>query len=324
MGRGGTDVAKEAADVVLLDDDLRTLIPAIEEGKGIFYNIRNFVRFQLSTSVAALALVAICTILQLPQPLNAMQILWINIIMDGPPAQSLGVEPVGKEVLRQPPRAASESIITWKLLRRILVAALTVVIGTLLVLRSEMATSPAAAASAFATAALGTGGAAAVDSLTSGTGAAVATALAETGSAAGSAIASAAAQALQAHARHATTMTFTTFVMFDMFNALSCRSMERSLFALNFLGNKVFLWAIGGSIAGQLAVIYFPPLQAVFQTAPLSAADWLRILVTASAVLWVDEGMKLLDSGVFARLLAGGGSGRRYRTPPQYFRAQTV
>lgn len=60
---------------------------AIEEGKGIFYNIRNFVQFQLSTSIAAMSLIALATVMGIPNPLNAMQILWINIIMDGPPAQ---------------------------------------------------------------------------------------------------------------------------------------------------------------------------------------------------------------------------------------------
>lgn len=62
---------------------------AIEEGKGIFYNIRNFVRFQLSTSIAALSLIALSTLMGIPNPLNAMQILWINIIMDGPPGNLL-------------------------------------------------------------------------------------------------------------------------------------------------------------------------------------------------------------------------------------------
>jgi len=98
--------------MVLLDDNFATICGAIEEGKGIFANIRNFVRFQLSTSVAALTLVALATVLGLPAPLNAMQILWINIIMDGPPAQSLGVEPVDPAVLRTPPRRSDEEIIT--------------------------------------------------------------------------------------------------------------------------------------------------------------------------------------------------------------------
>ena len=86
----GTDVAKEAAAMVILDDDFSTIMHAVEEGKSIFYNIKNFLTFQLSTSVAALSLVALNNLIGRPNPLNPMQILWINIIMDGPLAQVRG------------------------------------------------------------------------------------------------------------------------------------------------------------------------------------------------------------------------------------------
>jgi Ca2+-transporting ATPase len=79
MGLQGTDVAKEAADMILTDDDFSTILHAIEEGKGIFNNIQNFLTFQLSTSAAALSLVFFCTCLGFKNPLNAMQILWISI-----------------------------------------------------------------------------------------------------------------------------------------------------------------------------------------------------------------------------------------------------
>ncbi len=98
MGKSGTDVAKEASDMVLADDNFNTIMLAIEEGKGISHNIGNFLRFQLSTSLAALGLLMLATIGGFSNPLNAMQILWINILMDGPPAQSLGVEPVDKVI----------------------------------------------------------------------------------------------------------------------------------------------------------------------------------------------------------------------------------
>lgn len=78
MGKLGTDVAKEAADMILTDDDFSTILNAIEEGKGIFYNIQNFLTFQLSTSAAALSLVLLATCLGFKNPLNAMQILWIS------------------------------------------------------------------------------------------------------------------------------------------------------------------------------------------------------------------------------------------------------
>ena len=80
MGINGTDVCREASDMVLLDDNLITIVPAIEEGKCIFYNIRNFVTFQLSTSIAALSLIALTTLLRLPNPLNAMQVIFLVFI----------------------------------------------------------------------------------------------------------------------------------------------------------------------------------------------------------------------------------------------------
>ncbi|ETV97680.1 calcium-transporting P-type ATPase, PMR1-type [Aphanomyces invadans] len=138
MGTTGTDVSKEASDMILLDDNLTTILHAMAEAKGIYHNITHFLRFQLSTSVAALSLVAFSTLFDLPNPLNAMQILWINIIMDGPPAQSLGVEPVDGDVMREGPRAADIPIITRAMLKRIAVSALVIVSGTLFVFVNEL------------------------------------------------------------------------------------------------------------------------------------------------------------------------------------------
>ena len=138
MGKGGTDVAKEAADVVLADDDFSTITKAIKEGKGIFFNIRNFLSFQLSTSFAALTMASVATAFGLPSPLNAMQILWINIIMDGPPAQSLGVEPVDEKILRARPRKADDPVVTQALLARAITSAALIVYLTLKVFSNEL------------------------------------------------------------------------------------------------------------------------------------------------------------------------------------------
>ncbi len=134
----GTDVAKEAAAMVILDDDFSTIVSAIEEGKSIFYNIKNFLTFQLSTSVAALSLVALNNLIGRPNPLNAMQILWINIIMDGPLAQSLGVETVDPSVMQRPPRRRQDDIITRPLMMRVLTSGLLILAGTMYVFLHEM------------------------------------------------------------------------------------------------------------------------------------------------------------------------------------------
>ncbi|KAK4231769.1 hypothetical protein QBC38DRAFT_203908 [Podospora fimiseda] len=138
MGKHGTDVAKEAADMILTDDDFSTILHAIEEGKAIFNNIQNFLTFQLSTSAAGLSLVLICTALGFKSPLNAMQILWINIIMDGPPAQSLGVESVDKDVMNRPPRRRGDAVLTRPLVMRVLTQAFIIMVGTMLVYTHEM------------------------------------------------------------------------------------------------------------------------------------------------------------------------------------------
>ncbi|SMN18544.1 similar to Saccharomyces cerevisiae YGL167C PMR1 High affinity Ca2+/Mn2+ P-type ATPase required for Ca2+ and Mn2+ transport into Golgi [Maudiozyma saulgeensis] len=141
MGIIGTDVAKEASDMILTDDDFSTILTAVEEGKGIFNNIQNFLTFQLSTSIAALSMIALATAFNLPNPLNAMQILWINILMDGPPAQSLGVEPVDHEVMKKPPRSRSERILTMGVLGRILGTAFCIILGTVFICVKEMSTN---------------------------------------------------------------------------------------------------------------------------------------------------------------------------------------
>ncbi|XP_055514522.1 calcium-transporting ATPase type 2C member 1 isoform X1 [Leucoraja erinacea] len=239
MGQTGTDVCKEAADMILVDDDFKTIMSAIEEGKGIYNNIKNFVRFQLSTSIAALTLISLATLMNFPNPLNAMQILWINIIMDGPPAQSLGVEPVDKDVIRQPPRNVTDSILTRSLIVKILVSSLTIVSGTLFVFWRELQDNVITPRD--------------------------------------------------------TTMTFTCFVFFDMFNAWSSRSQTKSVFEIGLCSNLMFCYAVLGSIMGQLLVIYFPPLQRVFQTESLSVLDLLFLVGLTSSVCIVSEIMKSLE-----------------------------
>uniref|UniRef100_A0A1L8DF23 Calcium-transporting ATPase n=2 Tax=Nyssomyia neivai TaxID=330878 RepID=A0A1L8DF23_9DIPT len=248
MGKNGTDVCKEAADMILVDDDFHTIIAAIEEGKAIFYNIRNFVRFQLSTSIAALSLIALATLMGIANPLNAMQILWINIIMDGPPAQSLGVEPVDQDVLKQKPRNVRQPMITRSVIVNVLLSASIIILGTLWVFQREMAD--------------GSGG----------------------------------------KTKRDTTMTFTCFVLFDMFNALSCRSQTKSVFQIGFFTNKMFLLAVGFSLLGQLLVIYFPPLQMVFQTEALTAMDLLFLVSLTSSVFIVSELKKWFERSMERRM----------------------
>ncbi len=115
----GTDLAKEAAGVVLLDDNFATVVAAVEEGRVAFENVRKFVRYLFTTNVAELQTVLTAVVLGLPFPLSPLQILWINLVTDGPPALALGVEPAEEDVMRRAPRRPDEPFLTPRQMRQV-------------------------------------------------------------------------------------------------------------------------------------------------------------------------------------------------------------
>jgi Ca2+-transporting ATPase len=131
-----TDVSKEASDMVLADDNFATIVEAVKEGRRIFDNIMKFIRFQLSTNIGAILTITVASLLGFRLPLTPIQILWVNLMMDGPPAQSLGLEPASSDVVKSPPR--KEELLT---LRRILIITITgtlMCLGTLFLFYTEL------------------------------------------------------------------------------------------------------------------------------------------------------------------------------------------
>ncbi|MHB8674756.1 MAG: cation-translocating P-type ATPase, partial [Candidatus Limnocylindrales bacterium] len=124
MGVVGTDVAKEAADVVLLDDDFATIVAATEEGRVIYDNIRKFIRYLLTTNLGELWLMLLAPLTGMPLPLLPLQILWINLVTDGLPALALGFEPAEANVMRRPPHPPEEGVFSRGLARHILIIGL--------------------------------------------------------------------------------------------------------------------------------------------------------------------------------------------------------
>ncbi len=131
MGITGTDVARESAAMILTDDNFATIVKAIKEGRGIYENMIKFVRFQLSTNIGAILTVAIAPLLALPVPFTAVQLLWINIIMDGPPALSLGVDPVRSDSMDDAPRDPKAQILSLRRFSNLFGVGLIMATGTL-------------------------------------------------------------------------------------------------------------------------------------------------------------------------------------------------
>lgn len=159
--------------------------------------------------------------------------------MDGPPAQSLGVEPVDPAIMNRPPRSRAARVLTRPVIQRVLTSATVIMTGTLGIYYREMSSDNTVTA-------------------------------------------------------RDTTMTFTCFVFFDMFNALTCRSEGKSILRgdLALTGNRMFNFAVGGSLLGQLAVIYVPFFQRIFQTEALGLRDLGVLAALTSSVFWIDEARK--------------------------------
>ena len=149
MGITGTDVSKEAADVVLADDNFASIVAAVEEGRAIFANIRKFLRYLLSSNIGEVMTMFFGVLLAkqigLPTnegvvvlPLLATQILWINLVTDGAPALALGVDPADEGLMEQPPRPIGEGVLTPAMWRGIVFIGVIMAIGTLFVLDASL------------------------------------------------------------------------------------------------------------------------------------------------------------------------------------------
>jgi Ca2+-transporting ATPase len=114
MGKSGSDVTREASDMVLLDDNFASIIRAVEEGRGIYDNIQKFVHYLLACNAGEVLFMFLATAAGWPVPLAAIQILWINLVTDGLPALALGMEPPEPDIMRRKPRPPREPVITWR------------------------------------------------------------------------------------------------------------------------------------------------------------------------------------------------------------------
>ena len=259
MGLAGTDVAKQAADIVLADDNFATIERAIEEGRGVYENIRKSVLFLLSSNFGEIMTMFTAVALDMAAPLKASHILWINLITDSLPALALGVDENDKNMLMaRPPRTRDESLFAHGGL------ACTVIYGLLIGAVSLTAFL------AFPVLAL------------SGLGEPV-TMAAVTGALGDPAVLA-----------RAQTYAFTVLGLSQLFHAVGMRDVRKSVFSMNHLENRLMIAAFFSGIALQIAVTEVPFLINAFQTVRLSAKEWSFLLLLSAAPLAAHEVISLL------------------------------
>ncbi|HQY94616.1 MAG TPA: cation-translocating P-type ATPase, partial [Caldilinea sp.] len=254
MGITGTDVSKEAADMILTDDNFATIVAAVEEGRSIFDNIRKFLRYLISSNIGEVLTMFLGVVLAgfiglvseagefFIVPLLATQILWINLLTDAAPALAVGVDPVDPTVMQRAPRPRHDRVINREMWLGFGLTGLVMAVVTLAVMDIALP-----------------GG------LARGNGEMV----------------------------FARTLAFTTLVFCQLFNVFNARSDYTSAFRYLF-SNWMLWGAVALSAVLQVVVVYTPFLNQAFGTTPIGLMDWVLCIGMASMVLWVDEIKKLI------------------------------
>ena len=256
MGISGTDVAKEAADMVLVDDNFSTIVDAVEEGRCIYANMQAFINFLITCNIGEVIGVFIATVLGFPALLTPLHLLWVNLATDGPPATALGFNPPDPGLMSRKPRSSSEEIMTSENLLRYSIAGLYIGIATVGVYASYFLDRGVS-----------------FQELQSW---------------------STCTESCSIYADLAApqTLALSTLVTVELLKALCSVSIDSSILTVGPQKNPWLLLGVTVPFALNLAIIYTPQLQHSFGLVPLDGSDWLKVLAWSLPIVLIDEALK--------------------------------
>ena len=267
MGITGTDVSKNSADMILMDDNFATIVKAVEQGRTIYSNIRKFVGFLLSCNVGEILVIFLLSLVPkslvpgIAAPLTAIQLLWLNLITDSFPALALGREKAEPGIMKMPPRSKKEPIINKSMMGHIAMQSVGLFISV-------------AAAFIITLMSMNNGG----TFFYSGV------------------LADAAAKGVHP-LDVARTVAFATLICAELFRAFAARSERISVFKLGLFSNKMMNIAVALSLVMLVAVIYIPGINSIFNNVALNPLAWVVILPLAILPFAVSEISKLIKGG---------------------------
>jgi P-type Ca2+ transporter type 2C len=243
MGRTGSDVSKEASAMMLTDDNFASIVAAVEEGRGIYDNIKKYLTYLLSSNIGELGLMVGATLMGIPLPLSAVQILYVNLATDGLPALALAVDPAERDIMLRRPNDPKKGIFTRTILTLMLTGGIWSTIVNLSLFQFAIASGRSL--------------------------------------------------------KEAMTMTFVSLVLIQFFKAYNFRSEQASIFRRPFANTWLNL-AIVWELVMLAAIIAVPVFRIPFGTFPLTAEDWVIVIVSAATVVPVIELLKwFLRRGLF-------------------------
>ncbi|MGQ4910742.1 MAG: cation-translocating P-type ATPase [Candidatus Thorarchaeota archaeon] len=258
MGIRGADVTKEASDVILTDDNFATIVSAIEKGREVYSNIRKFVRFLLAANFDEVFLIFVVIMLNLPLPITAIQILWLNLATDGFPALALGVDPPEGGVMKRPPRKPGAKMMDRGMASFILVAGFVAFMASFTIFMVNLTeyggfipgiTGPMVDFESDISAVTG--------------------------------------MAWSQVLAHSRTTVFASVVTFELIFVWNCRDEYHPIWRTTMRGSKALMAAVAVSIVLTLFTIYLPFMWPLFKTVPLNPGDWILIILTSIPALLI-------------------------------------
>ncbi|KAL3518277.1 hypothetical protein ACH5RR_020866 [Cinchona calisaya] len=293
MGIAGTEVAKEASDMVLADDNFSTIVAAVGEGRSIYNNMKSFIRYMISSNIGEVCSIFLTAALGIPEGLIPVHLLWVNLVTDGPPATALGFNPPDKDVMKKPPRRSDDSLISPWILFRYLVIGLYVGLATVgifiiwythdsffgidlsgdghtLVTYAQLANWGQCNSWKNFTVSPFTAGNLVFDFSTNP------------------------CNYFQTGKVKAMTLSLSVLVAIEMFNSLNALSEDGSLLSMPPWVNPYLLVAMSVSFGLHFLILYVPFLAHVFGIVPLSLNEWFLVLLVALPVLLIDEILKFV------------------------------
>ncbi|PHH71429.1 hypothetical protein CDD80_5286 [Ophiocordyceps camponoti-rufipedis] len=270
----GTDVSKLAADMVLADSNFATIEVAIEEGRAIYSNTQQFIRYLISSNIGEVVSIFLTAALGMPEALIPVQLLWVNLVTDGLPATALSFNPPDNDIMKRQPRKRDEPLIGGWLFLRYLIIGTYVGIATV---------------AGYAWWFMYYAGGPQITFKQLSRFHHCSTEFREIGCSMFS----------DQRARAGSTMSLSILVVIEMFNAMNALSSSASLLTLPLWKNMMLVYAIALSMALHFALLYTPFLQSLFAILPLNREEWNAVLILSAPVILLDEVLKFFERNYF-------------------------
>ncbi|KEY67519.1 hypothetical protein S7711_02438 [Stachybotrys chartarum IBT 7711] len=277
----GTDVSKLAADMVLADSNFATIQVAIEEGRSIYNNTQQFIRYLISSNIGEVVSIFLTAALGLPEALIPVQLLWVNLVTDGLPATALSFNPPDHDIMRRQPRKRDEPLIGGWLFFRYLVIGTYVGVATVAGYAWWFMYNPEGPQITYSQ--LARFHHCSVEYPEIG------------------------CEMFSNHmAKSASTVSLSILVVIEMLNAMNALSSSESLLTLPLWNNMMLVYAIALSMALHFALLYTPFLQSLFGILPLNTTEWKAVLFISAPIILIDEVLKLIERQYFIQTTVVG------------------